>query len=216
MIKINSPLFSPLCAAATAVAKSCLLFTFLSVPSGAEYRTVNADVSGNFFCSAVMRSLCAIMVGTTKVRTSAPATALTVTGGPQERCCAWRLASASCLAARICAACFLRASSSASASAEPFLEALEGLSSDMPPRPAIGFLGSKDSRSALAASLDESDAAAACASTLAFFSWPVAWYARPRETSASTFFGEILSARVASATTSAQCRSMRWHWDLAA
>mmetsp|Transcript_1757 Transcript_1757/g.7853 ORF Transcript_1757/g.7853 Transcript_1757/m.7853 type:complete len:217 (-) Transcript_1757:229-879(-) len=210
------PLFSPLCAAATAVAKSCLLFTFLSDPSGAEYRTVNADVSGNFFCSAVMRSLCAIMVGTTKVRTSAPATALTVTGGPQERCCAWRRASASCLAARICAACFLRASSSASASAEPFLEALEGLSSDMPPRPATAFLGSKDSRSALAASLDESDAAAAWASTLAFFSWPVAWYARPRETSASTFFGEILSARVASATTSAQCRSMRWHWDFAA
>jgi len=81
MIKINVPLFSPLCAAATAVAKSCLLFTFLSDPSGAEYRTVNALVSGNFFCSAVMRSLCAIMVGTTNVRTSAPATALTVTGG---------------------------------------------------------------------------------------------------------------------------------------
>ena len=51
---------------------------------------------------------------------------------------------------------------------------------------------------------------------MAFFSCPVAWYARARETRASTFFGAILSARVASATTSAQCRSARWHWEFAA
>ena len=80
----------------------------------------------------------------------------------------------------------------------------------------MGFLGSKDSSRALAPSCAPSDATAAAASALAFFSCPVAWYARARETSASTFFGAILSARVASATTSAQCRSARWHWDFAA
>ena len=108
-------MLSPPCAAATAVAKSCLLETGLRVPSGAEYLTVNAETSGNFFCSALIRSLCAIIVGTTNVRTSAPATAFTVTGGPHDRCCACLRASASCLCLRMSAACFLRSSSSCSA-----------------------------------------------------------------------------------------------------